>query len=77
MSTEAAWYGRAANPMAGFAVDIEPLTRSRSGGSVHSTTPPTPLNDAHQGGYFFGRPSRYQIPSHLESIDSAIHVDAR
>jgi hypothetical protein len=52
MSTEADWCGRAANPMAGFAVDIEPLTRSGSGGNVHSTTPPTPLNDAHQGGYF-------------------------
>jgi hypothetical protein len=42
----------------GFAVDREVLTRGGSGVTMSLTTPPTPLHDAHQGGYSLGRPSR-------------------
>jgi hypothetical protein len=33
---------------------IESLTKQVLGTMINLTTPPTPLNDAHQGGYFFG-----------------------
>ncbi|MFZ1539556.1 MAG: hypothetical protein WAT23_19525 [Chromatiaceae bacterium] len=29
------------------------MTNLKSATTIASTTPPTPLNDAHQGGYFF------------------------
>ena len=29
------------------------LTNQLVGGSIRATIPPTPLNDAHQGGYLF------------------------
>lgn len=29
------------------------LTNSRVGGNIKSTIPPTPLNNAHQGGFLF------------------------
>lgn len=59
MSTEAARYGRSANLIPGCVVNLEALTKAGEGANMISTTPPTPLNDAHQGGYFFGRSVRH------------------
>lgn len=44
----------AESPVAVFPACIESLTKRVVGTTMYVTTPPTPLNDAHQGGYFFG-----------------------
>jgi hypothetical protein len=43
----------AESPVAVFPACIESLTKRVVGTTMYVTTPPTPLNDAHQGGYFF------------------------
>lgn len=46
-----------AGPVAAVTAGIESLTNQSTGTTMYLTTPPTPLNDAHQGGYFLGIPS--------------------
>ncbi len=41
-----------ASPVAAVAAGMEFLTNQMAGTTMYLTTPSTPLNDAHQGGYF-------------------------